>query len=157
MADSDRWVLRDLIEDSETYSEFRGTLEGRPELLKEKSILFDQVKQRMIAETEYSVDSSDEAIWNRAKELLKEGTAFRLELNGTGPELSTAVGQFVTFSKQHPYVQFDSGITKPTMDSGTVVVGNITGRYVNLIMFTNAIHDMEEEYPNLSFKLQFHT
>jgi hypothetical protein len=37
-----------------------------------------------------------------------------------------------------------------------VLAGSITGRYVNLVMFTGAIREVEKTYPNLSLKLQLH-
>jgi len=156
MAESNRLVLRKLIEASRTFEEFQRALEVRPELLGEKTILFDQVKQRMITETEYGVDLFDEAIWNRARELLKGGTAFHLEFNGADPDLTAAVSQFIAFVEQHPYVQFDSGATGTPAGGGKALAGSITGRYVNLVMFTGAIRDIETTYPNLSLKLQLH-
>ena len=157
MAERNQLVLRKLIERSRDYGEFQRALEVRLELLAEKTTLFDQVKQRMIGETEYSVDLSDEAIWNRARELLKGGTVFHLEFNGTGSDLSAGVSQFITFVRKHPYVQCDPGATGSAVAGGTTVLfGSITGRYVNLVMFTGAIRDVENRYPTLSLKLRFY-
>jgi len=157
MADGNLLALKELIERSRDYDEFQRALEARLELLAEKTILFDQVQQRMIGETEYSVDLSDEAIWNRTRELLKGGTMFHLEFNGTDPDLSAAVSQFITFVRKHPYIQCDSGVTGSAVAGGTMVlVGSVTGRHVNLVMFTGAIRDVENRYPNLSLKLRFY-
>jgi hypothetical protein len=144
-----------MIEESETYTEFQQTLERHPELAGEKESLFGQVKERMLSETEYSIDQSGESIWKRARDLLQGGTGFHLEFVGSEPELSEAVSRVLSFVRQHPFVQCDPVETKPPSGDRTTLKGTITGRNVNLVMFTGAIREIDDRYSQLELMLHF--